>query len=376
MKLIKWDQIRTQIEEAKDIEEINKMADNLEAMRVWAKQSKQSLETINRISEYRLRLERKKGGWLSENISQGSGMKKKSTDGTSFQLEDLEITKNESSKSQLINTLTDEEFEEYIEEQKDKGEEVTLSGAIKLAKEKKFEKDKEQEIEERKEKVKDIKISELIEGDCIENIEKLEENSVHCLIIDPPYGIDFQSHHKQLKHNKIKNDKEEAFNLLAKSLELVKNKLIDGSHIYIFTSWKVYPQFKLIIEKYFEIKNLLVWIKNNWSMGDLQSNYAEQYEMVIFASKGKQKKLIGNRPTNVLKYDRIVSEVHPTEKPVELIKEFVLNSTTESEVVLDCFAGSGSTGLACQETGRNFILMESEPKYIDIIKERLTKKTE
>ena len=85
---------------------------------------------------------------------------------------------------------------------------------------------KEDKIAKLKEEVKEIKAEELnlYHGDCLKELNKVKDNSISCLIIDPPYGIDYQSNHKLAKHDKISNDKEEAINLLDKSLEAVKPK--------------------------------------------------------------------------------------------------------------------------------------------------------
>ena len=232
---------------------------------------------------------------------------------------------------------------------------------------------KENKIAKLKEEVKEVKAEELniFHGDCLEQLDKVENNSVACLIIDPPYGIDYQSNYKLAKHDKISNDKEKAFKLLDESLRKVKPKMKKDSHVYIFTSWKVYEQVKPIIEKYFEVKNCLIWNKNNWSMGDLNGNYAEKYEMIIFATQGNRRLLGEKRPVNVLDFERTGNSNHPTEKPVNLIKELIKNSTVEGEVVLDYFAGSGSTLVAGLETGRNPIGIESNEEYINIIKGRL-----
>ena len=199
----------------------------------------------------------------------------------------------------------------------------------------------------------------------------LKDSSVSCLIIDSPYGINFQSNHRTAKHDRIINDKEEAFNLLDKSLEKVKPKMLKDSHIYIFTSWKVLEFVKPIVEKYFQVKNILIWNKNNWSMGDLEGNYAEKYEMVIFATQGNRKLLGDKRPVNVLDFDRTANTLHPTEKPVDLLKELIINSTREGELVLDYFAGSGSTLKASKDLNRKFIGIEQSPDYIKQIKRRL-----
>lgn len=233
---------------------------------------------------------------------------------------------------------------------------------------------KAEKIRTIKEQVKDIIDSNIICGDCLSEIPKLKDNSVACLIIDPPYGIDYQSNHKLAKHDKMQSDNQEAINLLDKSLELVKPKMLDDSHIYIFTHWKVFEIVKPIVEKYFEVKNVLIWNKNNWSMGDLSGNYAEKYEMIIFASQGKRILLGENRPVNVLDFARTNNSNHPTEKPVNLLKELIKNSTIEKELVLDYFAGSGSTCLASKELNRKYVGIEKEKQYADLIKVRLNKK--
>tara|TARA_Y100000310_G_scaffold308928_1_gene352527 strand:+ start:652 stop:1932 length:1281 start_codon:yes stop_codon:yes gene_type:complete len=198
----------------------------------------------------------------------------------------------------------------------------------------------------------------LIIGDCLKEIPKLDNEIIDCLIIDPPYGMNYQSNHRKEKYNKISNDNKKAFILLDSSLKLVKEKMKRNSHIYIFTSWKVIDKVKPIIEKYFKLKNCLVWNKNNWSMGDLEGNYAEKYELILFATLGKKKLYCDKRPLNVLDFARTNNEEHPTQKPVELLKEFIKNSTKENELVVDYFAGSGSTLIAAKELNRRWLGIE------------------
>jgi len=231
---------------------------------------------------------------------------------------------------------------------------------------------KEKHIHKIMEEVKELSAEEMgiYEGDCLKELDNVKDNSVACLIIDPPYGIDFQSNFKLAKHDKILQDNKEAFNLLDKSLEKVKLKMLKDSHTYIFTHWKVFEHVKPIIEKYFEIKNTLIWNKNNWSMGDLEGNYAEKYEMIIFATQGKRKLVGDSRPVNVLDFERTTNTNHPTEKPVELLKELIKNSTVEGELVLDYFAGSGSTMIATKELNRKAVAIEIKKEYVDIIKSR------
>ena len=120
----------------------------------------------------------------------------------------------------------------------------------------------------------------------------------------------------------------------------------------------------------FKIKNVLIWEKNNTSMGDLKGSYAPKYEMVIFAHKGRRE-LSGFRYPDVLTAKRTGNKFHATQKLVELIELFINNSSNIGETVIDPFMGSGSTGVACVKTGRNFIGMELDPGYFEVAQKRI-----
>ena len=126
------------------------------------------------------------------------------------------------------------------------------------------------------------------------------------------------------------------------------------------------------LKKKFKIKNILIWEKNNTSMGDLKGSYAPKYEMIIFAHKGR-KLLNGFRYADIIKASRTGNKNHPTEKPVDLLETFIKNSSDESSVVFDGFMGSGSTGVACVNTNRHFIGIELDEGYFNIAKERIEK---
>lgn len=199
----------------------------------------------------------------------------------------------------------------------------------------------------------------VVNGDCIAEMEKLADASVDCVITDPPYGINYVSNYRVVDSEVVKavnnDDLQSALKLWEKACEVLSRKMKPDSHIYIFTSWKVYPQFAEITARYFRIKNCLIWEKNNWSMGDLDGNYAEQYEMAIFATKGNRK-LNGRRDTNILHYDRVAngSLLHSCEKPVDMLRFLISKSSNPGELVIDPFAGSGSTLVACKREGRAY----------------------
>ena len=126
--------------------------------------------------------------------------------------------------------------------------------------------------------------------------------------------------------------------------------------------------FKQILEKHFQVKNILVWKKNNHGIGDLKV-WADIYELIIYATPGNHQ-VLGKRPVNVLEFDRNY-EYHSCEKPVDLLSYIIEKSTVKGELVLDMFAGSGSTGVAAKKCKRKYKLMELEKKNIDIIHKRL-----
>ena len=223
---------------------------------------------------------------------------------------------------------------------------------------------KQEKAEQRAAKIATIKEAavtdgSLVHGDCLEELGKLADGSIDCVVTDPPYGISYVSNFRTVESEVVKsvaNDTiEDAVMLLNNACAILERKMKADSHLYCFTSWKVYPHFVNIIGKHFKVKNCLIWEKNNWSMGDLDGNYAEQYEMVIFATKGNRK-LNGGRDTNILHFDRVANSslLHSCEKPVDLLSYLIEKSTDGGELVADPFMGSGSTMVAAKNTGRQY----------------------
>ena len=208
------------------------------------------------------------------------------------------------------------------------------------------------------------------QGDCLELMKNIPDGSVDLVLTDPPYGMGFKSNYRKEKYNEIKNDK--SLEWLEKYVCECFRILKDNTAVYCFCSWHNIDVFKQAIEKKFKIKNILIWEKNNTSMGDLKGSYAPKYEMIIFAHKGR-KLLNGFRYADIIKANRTGNKNHPTEKPVDLLETFICNSSDENAVVFDGFMGSGSTGVACVNTNRHFIGIEIDEGYFNIAKERIEK---
>lgn len=210
----------------------------------------------------------------------------------------------------------------------------------------------------------ETELGQLYHGDCLEIMKELinEGVMVDAVITDPPYGMEFQSNHRKEKHIKIEND--DNLDWLDDYINSINALLKNNTHIYNFVSWHKVDRFKSKFDKIFDIKNILVWEKNNTGMGDLEGQYAPKYELCIYANKGRERKLNGSRDADIIKAKRTNNELHPTQKPIELIKYLCEKSTKENELVLDCFSGSGTLALACEQLNRRWICIEKEKNTV------------
>lgn len=187
-------------------------------------------------------------------------------------------------------------------------------------------------------------------GDCRDVEPIIEYDSI---VSDPPYGMQFQSNHRKVRHNKIENDS--STDLLKWASELKVNH-----SSYLFCRWQNIKDLPLP-------NSCIVWVKNNHSMGDLKHEHARQTEICVFYN-GEKHFFPNGRPNDVIKCPRSGNELHPTEKPVDLMGVVV---KWTSGIVFDPFMGSGSTGVACVKQGRTFIGCEIEQKYFDIACKRI-----
>ena len=146
--------------------------------------------------------------------------------------------------------------------------------------------------------------------------------------------------------------------------------LKDGSQAYVFTNFlNLQETMETMQEIGFKLHNLLVWQKNNATPNRW---YMKNCEYVIFARKGKAKAVNNCGSMTVHQFNNVIgNKTHETEKPIDLLKFYIENSTKKDDWVLDPFAGSGSTAVAAIETGRKFFTAEIDPKYIGNIHERI-----
>jgi site-specific DNA-methyltransferase (adenine-specific) len=189
-------------------------------------------------------------------------------------------------------------------------------------------------------------------GDCREILPTL--GRVDAVVTDPPYGMAFKSNHRKVEHLRIAND------LNSDCLKFAC--AIPSRHSsYVFCRWDNLPEMP-------KPRSFITWVKNNWSMGDLEHEHARQTEGAAFYP-GPNHHFPSGRPSDLIRAARTDNSFHPTEKPVPLMMSFV---GWTSGVVLDPFMGSGTTGVAAVKMGRKFIGIEIEPKYFDIACRRIS----
>jgi site-specific DNA-methyltransferase (adenine-specific) len=211
----------------------------------------------------------------------------------------------------------------------------------------------------------------IILGDSKEILPTLELKTFDLLLSDPPYGMDFKSGWNDKE--KIANDKiEDTITLFENVLKECVPLLKDDAHFYLFGNIDFLSEIKPIIEKYLNLKNILIWDRKVIGMGDLKT-YGFSYDIVYFGYNKKWKDLNGTRDRDILQFNRVTpsANIHPTEKPIDLLEYLIKKSTKENDNILDPFAGGGSTLLSCKNTNRLATGIEIEEKYYNLIKSRI-----
>jgi site-specific DNA-methyltransferase (adenine-specific) len=208
--------------------------------------------------------------------------------------------------------------------------------------------------------------------DCITLLRDLGDGSIPLIVSDPPYGIGYHSNHYKDKnpHAPVANDWNfQIGGFLAQCARVLR----DGGAVYIFCRWDVTPLWVPYLSGTgLKLKTVIAWVKDNWSAGDLAGCFGNQYEQILFITKGRHT-IRGKRWSNVWNFPRVSAKslLHPTEKPVSLLRRAVEASSDPGDLVVDPFSGSGSTGAAAVESGRRFLLGDVDPKMVAVSMRRL-----
>ena len=216
----------------------------------------------------------------------------------------------------------------------------------------------------------------LYNEDCMKVLPNIEDKSIECIITDLPYdgvtkkGADRSRYKGQLR----KIDKGKADILTFDIIDFLKEitRVSNGS-IYLFCGInqisQIYSYFENEKHKEFMVR-LCVWHKSNPSPMNGQHMYLNSTEFIVYAKRRKTK-FNGCCIHNIFEFPTTRSKIHPTEKPIALLQQMILDSTEEFDTVADFCGGSFSTGIASLELNRNFIGVEMDEEYFNLAKNRL-----
>lgn len=231
----------------------------------------------------------------------------------------------------------------------------------------------------------------------------LESESVDCVLTDPPFGIDYQNNYTHDPHHKLAGDSGPfSYKPFAEQCFRLQK---DGTAFFGYTGWSEYPShFGDVRAAGFLVKEPLIVQKRPSGKTDLHGSFQSNADWLIFAAKGRftfrQTQLVKNKKAGVVpnKGRKPVPEFktrlpacwfgegypwstenpatnpdhrHPTRKTVELMTWLLSLSTDINDLVLDPFAGSGTTLLAARQTGRRAVGVEIEERYCELAARRL-----
>jgi DNA modification methylase len=227
-----------------------------------------------------------------------------------------------------------------------------------------------------------MQINKVYLGNSEKLLKEIETASVHLVVTDPPYKVtssgtagntggmlkksSFMSG-KVFQHNDIK-----PIDYIPEFYRILKQ----DAHCYIMTNQiNLIEMLNVATDCGFHFVKSLIWDKGNKIMGRY---YMSQYEYILLFRKGKEKPINNCGTPDILRIPNKKmpnadngGNYHDTEKPVELMQILIENSSNVGEIVLDPFAGIGSTILASIKTNRNYIGIEIDEKYYNIINQRM-----
>lgn len=249
-----------------------------------------------------------------------------------------------------------------------------------------------------------MKNYELYNEDFIEGVHRLKDESLDLVIADPPYGLG-----KDYGNDSDKIYGDDLIEWTCKWLELVIPKIKESGSLYIFATWQYSPEIFSFLKKKLIMNNEIIWDRRVPSMGGTTRKFSSVHDNIGFFSKsnkyyfdldpiripydeetkkarsrsifvGKKWLEMGHNPKDVWSISRLhrihaEREDHPTQKPLELIERMVKSTCPPDGVVMDPFAGSGTTIEAAVKNDRTSIGFEINPEYCIMINKRIERAT-
>jgi len=210
----------------------------------------------------------------------------------------------------------------------------------------------------------------LIQGDCLQEMKDIPDNSIDMVITDPPYTTPVvTSFGRKTVKNYADFSIQESF---VRCLKVEFDRVLKpAAPVFLFCDDKYYPQiFKVFYD--WRSTQMIVWDKKKIGMG---KPFRKRHELIFYANR---EPMDYNRTEGITHYPTVMAcapvgqeKIHGAQKPIELIEKLVIGFSGDGNIVLDCFMGSGTTGVACKNLNRDFIGIELDEKYFEIAKQRI-----
>lgn len=203
-------------------------------------------------------------------------------------------------------------------------------------------------------------------GDCLELMRDIPDGSVDVVLTDIPYGVVNRSSNGLRNLDKGAAD-ECSIPICATMEHFIR---IAKNSIYVFCGTEQVSEIRRRMIEHGLSTRLIIWEKTNPSPMNGQHIWLSGVECCVF---GKRKGAPFNLhcENTVLRYPCGRNKLHPTQKPLDLITKLLIASTNKTDLVLDPFMGSGTTGVACANTGRRFIGIEKDDHWFEVARDRV-----
>lgn len=228
----------------------------------------------------------------------------------------------------------------------------------------------------------------LINDDCFKVLKELEDNSVDLILTDPPYNIAKYStgNMKFDWRSDINNDIAQWDTVELKPSDLVnefKRVLKPTGNIFIFCSYNIIGEYHKAFDPEFDTFQFMVWHKTNPVPNFRKSSFLNSCEMIVCCwNKGHTWNFTNQKDMHnfiecplCMGAERVKGSdgknLHPAQKPLKVLEKIINIASNENDIVLDCFSGVGSTGVAALKNNRRFIGIELSKEYSDAQSERI-----
>ena len=371
------------IHEVTELDDIKRLIDQSEALKGYARAQDLSKEMQNDIVEYNLYATRQMGIISAglEKASQDRGNQyQKVADTKSRYLPKKEVLAKagidirRANEAEKLAAIPETKFAEKITKKRESGEltKTAVIADIKLEQ-------RHEEIKKKFESKAEISTGRIIEGDLFDKISEIPDSTIDMLFADPPYMI---LNEQWDTYENIR----QFMDFTERWLRVVIPKIKDTGRLYI--SFSQYYQFDLynLLQKHdffgFHFGQVIIWNYRNNNKPSNRKLYRFAYEPVFYLYGKNAGELnfppesYGETSSNVWTIATPQSnfhegKYHPAQKPLELLERIIMTGSKENDIILDPFAGSGTTGIAAQKLKRDFILIEKDPEYCKIAKGRL-----